>query len=59
MARQIDEQLTKYLTDAHSIEVQALTQLRTAPEIAAAPELAEAFRLHLTETEACPADSDR
>jgi len=51
MGRDPDEQLTKYLTDAHSIEVQALAQLRTAPEIAGAPELAEAFRSHLKETE--------
>jgi ferritin-like metal-binding protein YciE len=51
MGRDLHEQLTKYLTDAHSIEVQALAQLRTAPELAGAPELAEAFRTHLTETE--------
>src|SRR4051812_7699373 len=51
MARDLDEQLTKYLTDAHSIEVQALAQLRTAPELAGAAELAEAFRSHLEETE--------
>jgi ferritin-like metal-binding protein YciE len=46
-----DEQLDKYLADAHSIEEQALAQLRTAPDIAGDPELAEAFRQHLTETE--------
>lgn len=51
MARDLDEQLTKYLTDAHSIEVQALAQLRTASDIAGAPELADAFRSHLAETE--------
>lgn len=51
MARELDEQLTKYVTDAHSIEVQALAQLRTAPEIAGAPELAQALRAHLAETE--------
>jgi len=51
MSRDLDEQLTKYLTDAHSIEVQALAQLRSAPEIAGAPELAQAFRAHLAETE--------
>jgi hypothetical protein len=28
------EQLVKYLTDAHSVEEQALAQLRTAPDIA-------------------------
>src|ERR671932_758069 len=48
---EITEQLTKYLTDAHSIEEQALAQLRTAPEIAGDPELAAAYREHLRETE--------
>jgi ferritin-like metal-binding protein YciE len=47
----IHEQLTKYLTDAHSIEEQALAQLRTAPNIAGDPEIARAFREHLTETD--------
>jgi len=47
----IHEQLTKYLADAHSIEEQALAQLRTAPDIAGDPELAEAFRAHEAETE--------
>jgi ferritin-like metal-binding protein YciE len=51
MARELDDQLTKYLTDAHSIEVQALAQLRGAPDIAGTPELAQAFRTHLAETE--------
>ena len=48
---EITEQLTKYLTDAHSIEEQALAQLRTAPEIAGDPELSAAYREHLRETE--------
>jgi ferritin-like metal-binding protein YciE len=47
----IDDQLTKYLTDAHSIEEQALAQLRTAPSIAGDPELSRAYREHLDETE--------
>ena len=51
MAADIHEQLTKYLTDAHSIEQQALAQLRTAPDLAGDPEIAAAFRQHLTETE--------
>jgi ferritin-like metal-binding protein YciE len=51
MDRDSHDQLTKYLTDAHSIEVQALAQLRKAPELAGAPELAQAFRSHLKETE--------
>src|SRR5919109_3281084 len=48
---EINEQLTKYLTDAHSIEEQALAQLRTAPELAGDPELADGYRGHLAETE--------
>src|SRR5919108_2138051 len=48
---EIQEQLTKYLTDAHSIEEQALAQLRTAPDIAGDPQLANAYREHLVETE--------
>lgn len=48
----LDEQLVKYLADAHSIEEQALQQLRGAPDAAGDPELAEIFRRHLTETEA-------
>ena len=51
MPEEIQDQLTKYLTDAHSIEEQALAQLRTAPELAGDPELAEGFREHLQETE--------
>jgi ferritin-like metal-binding protein YciE len=51
MPEDIHEQLTKYLTDAHSIEEQALAQLRTAPDLAGDPELAANFRQHLTETE--------
>jgi ferritin-like metal-binding protein YciE len=47
----LDTQLDKYLADAHSIEEQALAQLRTAPDIAGDPELSDAFRRHLTETE--------
>ena len=46
----IHEQLTKYLADAHSIEEQALAQLKTAPDIAGDPELSEAFRAHEAET---------
>ena len=51
MTNDIHEQVTKYLTDAHSIEEQALAQLRTAPKIAGDPELARAYRDHLLETE--------
>jgi ferritin-like metal-binding protein YciE len=48
--RTLAEQLTKYLTDVHSIEVQALAQLKAAPDIAGADRLANAFRKHLDET---------
>jgi ferritin-like metal-binding protein YciE len=47
----IDEQITKYLTDIHSIEEQALAQMKLAPRIAADPELKRIFAQHLTETE--------
>jgi ferritin-like metal-binding protein YciE len=47
----IGEQLTKYLTDAHAIEEQALAQLRTAPKLAGAPALSEIYERHLVETE--------
>jgi ferritin-like metal-binding protein YciE len=46
----LDEQLTKYLTDAHSIEVQALEQMKRAPEIAGDPEISRDFTEHLEET---------
>jgi len=49
--RSVRDQLVKYLADAHSIEEQALQQLRSAPNIAGDPELSEAFRQHLDETE--------
>jgi ferritin-like metal-binding protein YciE len=48
---EISDQLTKYLTDAHSIEMQALAQLRGAPDAAGDPKLAELYREHLGETE--------
>jgi ferritin-like metal-binding protein YciE len=51
MTRTMQEQLVKYLTDAHSIEVQALAQLEKAPDAADDPQLAQAFRLHLPETQ--------
>src|SRR5881398_43415 len=49
--RTTDEQLTKYLTDVHSIEEQALGQLKVAPRLAGTPELAAVYRDHLRETE--------
>lgn len=50
MATQLQEQLTKYLTDAHAIEAQALQQLKTAPDVAGEPELARVLRDHYGET---------
>jgi ferritin-like metal-binding protein YciE len=50
MADTLREQLTKHLADVHSIEEQALQQLRAAPKIAGDDELARIFREHLSET---------
>jgi ferritin-like metal-binding protein YciE len=49
-SRNIEDQLTKYLRDAHSIERQALAQLEVAPNIAGDERLVAAFREHLEET---------
>jgi ferritin-like metal-binding protein YciE len=51
MPDSLEEQLTKHLTDVHSIEEQALQQLRVAPRMARDPELARVFREHIVETE--------
>jgi ferritin-like metal-binding protein YciE len=45
------EQLTKYLTDVHSIEEQAIAQLKLAPRIAATRDLSRVYAEHLRETE--------
>ena len=45
------EQLTKYLTDVHSIEEQAIVQMRVAPRLAGDPELARAYSEHLAESQ--------
>jgi ferritin-like metal-binding protein YciE len=47
----LNEQLVKYLADAHSIEEQALQQLKGAPKASGDSGLADIFRDHLTETE--------
>lgn len=47
----LSEQLVKYLTDVHALEVQALAQMRAAPGLAGDPELVRAFELHRDETE--------
>jgi ferritin-like metal-binding protein YciE/nucleoside-diphosphate-sugar epimerase len=49
--RDRDEQVVKYLADVHSIELQALAQLRAAPKIAGDERLSQAFEQHLIETE--------
>jgi ferritin-like metal-binding protein YciE/nucleoside-diphosphate-sugar epimerase len=49
--RDRDEQLVKYLADVHSIELQALAQLRAAPKIAGEERLRRVFEQHLAETE--------
>jgi ferritin-like metal-binding protein YciE len=48
----LQDQLTKYLTDIHSIEQQALAQMKAAPKLASdSPQIAAAFERHLPETE--------
>jgi UDP-glucose 4-epimerase len=49
--RDRDRQIVKYLADVHSIELQALAQLRAAPKIAGDERLCQAFEQHLVETE--------
>jgi UDP-glucose 4-epimerase len=49
--RDRDGQIVKYLADVHSIELQALAQLRAAPKIAGDERLCQAFEQHLLETE--------
>jgi ferritin-like metal-binding protein YciE len=44
-------QLVKYLTDAHSIEEQALVQMKRAPDLVEEGPLSESFRRHQGETE--------
>jgi ferritin-like metal-binding protein YciE len=48
---ELGDRLNKYLADVHSIEEQALTQLRRAPGIAGDAILAGVFERHLGETE--------
>ncbi len=49
--RSKSDQLVKYLADAHSIEEQALAQLRVAPRLAGEGRMAAALSEHLRETE--------
>jgi len=46
----LNDQLVKYLADAHAIEEQALAQMKRAPRIAGEPGLAQIFREHEIET---------
>jgi ferritin-like metal-binding protein YciE len=51
MPEDIQEQLVKHLTDLHSIEEQALTQMQRAGELAGDGSLAEDFDRHIGETQ--------
>jgi ferritin-like metal-binding protein YciE len=51
MPKTIRDQVVSYLTDVHSIEVQALAQMRKAPDIAGDERVAAVFRQHEKETE--------
>jgi ferritin-like metal-binding protein YciE len=48
--RDVDTQVTKYLTDAHAIELQALEQMRLAPRVVHDHGLAAIFLEHFDET---------
>jgi ferritin-like metal-binding protein YciE len=47
----IQEQIVKYLTDMHSTEENAITQLKTGSEAGSEPRLATVLREHLVETQ--------
>src|SRR4051812_35973684 len=47
----LKEQLVKHLTDCHSIEVQALVQMKAAPKLAGDETLAKIYEEHEQETE--------
>jgi ferritin-like metal-binding protein YciE len=51
MPQTVQEQTIAYMKDAHSMEEQALAQLRLAPRLAGAGTIARAFEQHLRETE--------
>lgn len=46
----LNEQLDKYLSDAHAIEMQAIQLLEKGRQLAGASELASAYEDHLTQT---------
>ena len=47
----LQEQLVKYLTDAHGLEEQSLNNLRNAAETADDPRLEQMIRTHIEQTE--------
>ncbi|MFZ0386755.1 MAG: DUF892 family protein [Solirubrobacteraceae bacterium] len=47
----IQEQIVTYLTDVHSTEENAISQLRTGADAVQDPQLAQVLREHLVETE--------
>ena len=47
----LEDQLVKYLTDAHSIEQQAIAQMKMAPKIVADDQIKTLFADHLRESE--------
>jgi ferritin-like metal-binding protein YciE len=46
-----NEQVPAYLSDAHALERQSIGLLRRAIDVSTAPELADAYRAHLAESE--------
>lgn len=50
MGRDIEEQLVKYLTDAHAMEMQSMAVLEKGIEIAGELTLAQLFRGHLNDS---------
>lgn len=50
MSRDIEKQLVKYLNDAHAMEMQSMTMLEKAIEIAGDLQLAQLYRGHLNDT---------
>lgn len=51
MSRTIQEELVSFVSDMYSVELQALSQLTTAPDLAGDESIAAAFRRHHAETE--------
>lgn len=50
MAENVEEQLVKYLRDAHAMEVQALKVAEKASEVAGDPRLEQIYQGHVMET---------